>query len=76
MDRANSTTPTITRMDGVDMLDLAHGGTLSLVEVDPGEYRLFADVHGVSVSVPLTRIDVLGLRAITGDAVLRAAGRP
>ncbi len=57
----------------VEAIELAAGGCLSLITFHDGTYRLEHTHAGVTFSTPLARIDVAGLRTITGDALLRAA---
>lgn len=53
------------------LLELSCGGDLALTRVAHGRYRLTLDTEGVHLSVPLSIRDVHGLRALSGDAVMR-----
>jgi hypothetical protein len=55
-----------------EVLALTFGGELAITEHD-GDYRLHVHVEGGQFSIALSALDVLGLRALTGDLVMARA---
>jgi hypothetical protein len=62
--------PDISEADA-HLLELSCGGDLAITRVAHGRYRLTLDCEGVHLSVPLTLRDVYGVRAVSGDVVMR-----
>jgi hypothetical protein len=55
-----------------EVLALTFGGELTITE-HGGDYRLHVHVEGGQFSIALSGLDVLGLRALTGDLVMARA---
>lgn len=74
MDRAKES---VTSTNGTHRLELTAGGALTIIDpLEPDdEYRLMYEQAGVFVTLPLSGLDVLGLRALSGDVVMARAER-
>ena len=66
-------TDSLTRIDGATSMSLTSGGNIAIVDTHDGEFFLVIDM-GVHVSVPISAVDLRGMRDLTGDMIMRTAG--